>query len=960
MKKTLLLWLCLALLPIASKADKVTQTQAKQIALNFINKMGGTRAGATTTPKQFKKSATTTANYAPYYVYNVEGNQGFVIVSGDDAVGPVLGYSDNGSFEMENAPENIKAMLKLFELAVNNAPLTRGTVTDAVPSKGTPVVEPLLGDIQWGQDAPFNGKCPVYTDETGANKNYYVGCVATAMAQIMRYYNYPAKGTGSKTYKSNVGELTADFGNTTYQWDLMPARLEKENADAAQNDAVATLCAQLGVSVNMSYAPNGSGAYSQMVRGAMVDYFGYDKGIAYRVRGNYNTNEWMDIIKAELDAKRPVYYSASNEDGLGGHAFVCDGYDDQGYVHINWGWYGRSNGYFHINALNPTDLGIGANGGGYNLAQEIITGIRPADATVSPRVWGIYGATRLLVSPITDAFGTVLSCMSFVENQDGEVFDGEIAAVMVKDGQIVKVLKQVPLTLDGVNPEVKQLVDAELVQVKNISTEVPDVADGSYKIQYAFKPNGEENWTILRQPNSLPNYADVTVVNGVITDVVQHIPTPDVTLLEKITPDGTLYAKGSGKFKVHVKNNTNDLYLNRIWLKFISVDDPTKEFILKEDSTITHNVYDNSEKEVYLLIDLPAELTPGKYKVIAYEMGFENNPFKEDIVGETILEVKEEATTPVIRQVSDYEWYERSSGEMKLKQGQQIVAKQLVRNYGQEGKVGLLLKMVDVNDASKVFPVIQVDTILKKQEQYVPLYNKRIDLDPGKYRLESYYVIDGKEYLMEGTVAPCVVEVLENPDLLLTCVDLVIPDTAFIGKRFDGTITLKANKDIKYKTVYIRMRPNTNKGGALVFMKSLNMTAGQEETFSFFFRPSTTMAPGTYNFFTELKMTTTEFESVANAAKATGTIVVVDPTGIEAVENNENQASVQIVDNGRAIRVDNPSEVKRLEIFATSGAKVFSQNGASEMMRLSLSKGIYILRVTANDSRTTTQKFIVK
>ena len=378
MKRYNLLWVLCLFSFLYVGAKPITKSAAENIARGFMSKRCSKSASLTCLPR---KSAVKggTSDVAPYYIFNVGKNEGFVIVSGDDNAEPVLGYSDKGELDPNNIPSNMAEWLRLNELYVENCAKKDSSAKPAYANtgNGTVVVEPLLGDILWGQDFPFNEMCPTYYSD-GQTKHYYVGCVATAATQIMRYYRYPQQGTGSKSYVFNGQTLSADFGNTTYDWDNMLAFYPSEGVSQEQIDAAATLAYQFGVSVEMEYAENGSGALSMLVPHALKTYFGYDNGVTMRRRNFYSGTEWLDIIKNELDHNRPVYYGATSDNGLGGHAFVCDGYDSEGYVHINWGWYGMSNGYFLVNHLNPDDLGEGGGTGGYNTDQEIITGIQPS------------------------------------------------------------------------------------------------------------------------------------------------------------------------------------------------------------------------------------------------------------------------------------------------------------------------------------------------------------------------------------------------------------------------------------------------------------------------------------------------------------------------------------------------------------------------------------------------------
>lgn len=967
MKKTVHLLILMALMAMPSFADKVSKSEAQRIAEKFMaqSNMRKGKARFAATPKTLKLSRSTSQDYAPFYVYNVENNGGFVIVSGEDALGTILGYSDSGSFEMEDAPSNIVTMLQMFARAAENAgrQANSGPKQDAVPSKGTVVVAPLLGNIQWGQDKPFNAKMPEYTAD-GVTRNYYVGCVATAMAQIMRFHKYPQQGIGTETYQTKYGTpatthtLTANYGATTYNWNNMPEYLEQSNTDAAQNEQVATLSYQAAVGVHMSFAPGGSGSYSQGVTGALVNHFGYDKGISYKKREYFSTKEWMDMIKKELDARRPVFYSASNEDGMGGHAYVCDGYDNQDYVHINWGWYGKSNGYFYVNALNPYDLGIGANGGGYNLQQEIIIGIQPPVAD-SKKQWAIYGATRLAVQEVN---GEIMA-LSIVESHDCDKFEGKIAAVLVNENsKVVYTLKDQAITFDGVNLDGKSLCDGEMVSLSKISKSVPSVANGQYKVMFAVQANGSSDWTIVRMPNGKPNYGEATVESGMITSVKQHVTEPnDIQLLEKITPDGALYAKGSGNFRVNVRNNTKDFYLTRVWLKFTSVTDPSKVYFLHEDSVKTNNVYDGSDKVLNLLINLPEEMEAGDYNVVAFEKGFEQYPFKEDLVGPTVLKVLDKATTPIIRQIGNFAWLSGGANEKEILQGDKIVMTQPLRNYGIAGKAALLLKAVSIDDPSKEINFFQIKEQAFEQQQLInPQYITRVDLNPGKYNIVPYYIVDGTEYPMEGDAEKCIIEVKGNAALPLICTEFFTPTTEMVqGKRYNGLkISLKAKTPTK-GIVYVRLRPATYKEGELATMKTINLAADGTMDITFNYTPKSSLLSGKYLLYVEYRPNGVAVgKEITISGENTKEIYLGITQGIEDVNNNEDVAADFSV-NGKQISFENAQNVRKVEVYTLTGAQVYATSAVPSTLSLPVANGVYVVRI-ATTGKTMTRKIVLR
>ena len=286
------------------------------------------------------------------YVFSI-APQGFVVVS---ALGDILAYSLNSEMPRSNAlPDHIRYWLNLYNEATDR--LITHPVQRKEPTKSQTAVEPLLTSC-WGQGCYHNEACPY--DSTGPCQHVEAGCVAIAMAQIMYYHKAPQKGIGTMTYFCPpYGSLTADFENTYYQWESMADTLFENN------QAVATLISHCGISVKMKYSHDGSGAYSQDVPDALHRYF-YYPAASYSKRVNYDDEQWQKIIRNNLDERHPVYYAGTSN--LGRHAFVCDGYDDNGKFHFNFGWDGVADGYYTL--TSPY---------GFSGDQSIICDIFPID-----------------------------------------------------------------------------------------------------------------------------------------------------------------------------------------------------------------------------------------------------------------------------------------------------------------------------------------------------------------------------------------------------------------------------------------------------------------------------------------------------------------------------------------------------------------------------------------------------
>lgn len=344
---------------------------------------------------QLCKTAVENGN-ATYYVFN-GSDKGFYIVAADDVVStPVLGFSDEGVFDPDNIPVNMADMLNDYSAQIS-AMIARGgepSSSDAnvlylaAAASGRSDVAPLCKTL-WDQGAPYFNLCPEKN-----NEHAFTGCVATAMAQAMKVFNWPAKGIGTNSYASTDGDfkgvrLTVDFSSSVYDWaNMLPDYSSAPNATDAQKNAIARLMYDCGVAVDMNYNLTASGASSTDIAPAMIKYFNYDKGCHQVWREYYGYNDWINLLYEELSNGRPILAGGSNTGG--GHAFVIDGYRAEGdYFHVNWGWSGLSNGYFLANALDPESQGAGGSTAGYNVGHMVTIGIQPAkEGSVAPVILG--------------------------------------------------------------------------------------------------------------------------------------------------------------------------------------------------------------------------------------------------------------------------------------------------------------------------------------------------------------------------------------------------------------------------------------------------------------------------------------------------------------------------------------------------------------------------------------------
>ena len=429
-----LLVLLLALGYSSLQAKRITQWQAQQQAYSFWGKQMPQKA------KAKSRAATTASRSDAYYVFNNDAG-GFVIIAGDDAVTPVLGYTSTGSFDAENLPDGLKDLLKSYERQI--AALGDNYVANRTATRAAFTGEKLLKTAEWNQYAPFNKYTP---------NNYVTGCVATAGAIVMKHHGYPAKGTGSHSYTWNGKTLTANFEHD-YDWASMPAKYDGTN-DAAF-DGVARLMADLGVAVEMQYAKNGSGAYIGNMISALQKYFGYSKLTHLASINDMEAEAWNAKLRGEIDANRPILYSASDA-SAGGHSFIIDGYKDESFS-VNWGWGGYCNGFYRIGALNPESAGK-PTGDKYIMGQTAVIGLQPSDGTEKISTMGflkVSGQLQALNMNVTDVKkgqrGAIFSVP--LGNTGDHSFTGEIvAALMNAKGEMREIVISKPFKLTDFAP----------------------------------------------------------------------------------------------------------------------------------------------------------------------------------------------------------------------------------------------------------------------------------------------------------------------------------------------------------------------------------------------------------------------------------------------------------------------------------------------------------------------------
>jgi hypothetical protein len=372
-----------------------------------------------------------------FYIYNI-GERGFVIIAADDAYRPVIGYSNESLFNGSNIPpaladhlegiaESIRGLHKKGNVQATpliaaewESLLQYGRLVSRNGGRGVD----YLCQTQWNQTYPYNYGCP--DDPNGSGGHAIVGCLATAMSQLMRFWAYPIQGIGSHCYNhEDYGMICADFGNTTYDWDHMPNVLNN-NASEAEKTAVGTLCFHCGVTIEMGYGPDGSGGASGPIPGAMHQYFNYTDQIQFLKRNDYDLETWKTMVKEQFDMGWPMYYGGCQDDGC--HAFVCDGYDDFDLFHFNLGWGGGSDGWYIIDEAPYT---------------------HPADAMFNFVPAEVYNLTPMAPTNFTAAavsdveLKTQIQWTNPTTTQDGTPLGTLDEVVLLRDNKVIMTLTDV-------------------------------------------------------------------------------------------------------------------------------------------------------------------------------------------------------------------------------------------------------------------------------------------------------------------------------------------------------------------------------------------------------------------------------------------------------------------------------------------------------------------------------------
>lgn len=565
---------CLFLLTFFQlRANPITESEALELATHFHQLRSGSKLRSADALTLVWKGNTSSLRSAvsnpPFFIYNIGDRQGFVIVSGEDATKTILGYADEGAFRTDNMPDNLRNWLNFYQQEIEAVRAASSTVTSEVSTAatGTTVVAPLLGDVKWNQTDPYNLLCPL---EVSSSTHALAGCVAIAMAQIMKYHRWPLTGTGSHSYTdANFGAQSVDFSKTTYDWDHMLGTYTS-TVTTTQESAVSTLIYHCGVAVDMAYSTEGSSSTISKAAEALVNHFGYDAELQRYERPYYSSEEWNSLIKNELNKAQPVYFSASSDGG--GHAFVCDGYDSNNLFHINWGWGGASNGYFELSSLSSNNPGIVGAAPEFCYFQSILANIHKADAVSKTTDQILVYKTGLTSSvpsvskinsssfAITLSFANMGTSASLIRYGIGYVQEGS--------NTLTKLVENSSTNYSTI------ALGYIYTKTFTITNPVALSTAGKYRLYPIYLPKNSTTWSIMRGTPALNNCMIVTVAsnNGAAT-ILPELSTPTLVLATVPEPLSRMYQNQTLNVDLTFQN-TGQEFFSRVGLSLVNATDP--------------------------------------------------------------------------------------------------------------------------------------------------------------------------------------------------------------------------------------------------------------------------------------------------------------------------------------------------------------------------------------------------
>lgn len=647
----------------------------------------------------------------PYFVYNLPQG-GYVIVSGSTALDPVIAYSAEGSIDADRLPDGLRYWFGFVAQAAAYADAHPEAVAPhpaKAPRRGimpgvtlekpdyTKDVAPLLehakmGNIQWNQNSPYNDQCPMK-----GGIHCFTGCMATAMSQVLAYHQYPVSYDWAEilpTYKGGLGT-------------------------AAQRSEVARLNHDVGVSLNMEYGTDQSGSVSTQYSKALRDKFGYNENVALINRDNYTYGEWMDILLNEFANNRPVIYDGVSNDG--GHAFVIDGYRAKdGFVHVNWGWEGMSDGYYNIILLDPKETGIGATlSSGFTSYQDMVVGIEPDRSKdinyyLPIQGYAMQGELSIGTGYAELAKGDRQGYISFqnMPNMKGEAFSGTFGALFIdKDGREVARVKA-----GTVSAAASTMNSNPHATPSGGYYTIPTLPDGVYRVYCYVEDNATKEWAVLRTAIDKPNFCTMTQADGrAFFEIAQHHPTNLKASNWSFETSAIQY--GTTGLKVTLTNTGDDIEYGSY---AFSIDVPNQ---------LSRNFYDEFHR-----------LTPGQSETITIPVVFDEYG-EYSVRAFQLYRLNGGGSADIIEPFSVKFRVDRSLADLlmllgdRVKEVQAILDKgRLTGNYSEEACNALQKVIDEVKSAPQTsLDVAGVNALLKKLDDALTAFYASMVTDKKQY-----------------------------------------------------------------------------------------------------------------------------------------------------------------------------------------------------------------------------------
>ncbi|QUB45347.1 thiol protease/hemagglutinin PrtT [Prevotella scopos JCM 17725] len=591
-------------------ADNVDFNTALRIARAYVNT-------SKKDAQNIKTRAAATATQQPYYIFNDEAGKGFVVIAGDDKMGKVLAYSKEASINMANLNPEARYLFDTYQQVYEELSKNKTLTTRAgAATKAADAVQPLLKS-KWGQDYP-------YSKQT----RYMTGCVATAVAQVMYYHKWPTKGKGQESYtvKFDNTVRSADFTKSHYDWDNMLLDYNRRNITTKQEDAVALLMNDVGIATNMQYTDRASGTQSYMAERALRNYFDYDAAMV--TRSYEGVDNFIEIVKEELRNGFPLYISGDSKTG-GGHAWVCDGFDEEDRFHMNFGWNGQANGYYSLATLNVTSTGSEFNGAQHSFNRRLhVIAIHPnkpgtpkIDADIayqSPNINFDYGSDMAFVgdAPTTLSATAKVMYSRFINQSQSELVGDIGLGIYDQEGKLVKVT---PYGQDGrkiftkdrfVFNEGKWVSGGVIDDKITFTLDFTTLTDGIYSL-YPIAARTQEDGTLgaWARMKKAPRIV-MKVKNGNIS----YLELPSTTTAYQLTTnpgfDNKVMPGEPNVLRLNIRKLDANFFNGTIKAELINSENKVV-FTTQTDEIVDFDVY--TTKRVRMPFNLPYDIASGTY-----------------------------------------------------------------------------------------------------------------------------------------------------------------------------------------------------------------------------------------------------------------------------------------------------------------------------------------------------------